>query len=1601
MDGNLKKKGEGGSAILQPKRKRFRLRALVKWMAFPFLILLLLPSLLYIPAVQDAVRGFVSEKVSEATGCQVSIGKFMLRFPLRLSVEELLVLDGNRDTIASGRELDVKVRILPLLKGDVAVAGLTVKQAYYRMVSADSSMTLAARLQSFDLASSRIALMTEHIDLSEASLSGADVVVDVVSGKEKTEPEEPSASSWLVTLDALHLENVRYRMRMFPAADSLSAELRNGDVRDVSVNMATRSVKAGDLTADGLLAAYLSAPAGGIAEGGSLSGDTLPPPPPEENPWTIAVRHFRLGDGGVLYAEKGIAPRAGLDVGYLQLSDVNIAVDGFYNRGDVLRVPITEISARERSGLDVKRIAGVFEMDGRRISAQGFAIETPETVIGLDAEADMAVFDGKDDAAVNLRLSSEVALSDVGRMMPELQPLWSAVGGKKAGITANLRGTLRELTVDELKLDIPKILSFGVKGKAENLSVPEKAAGKMEIKGLLSGGNYLKSALQLDSDVNIPVVRLSGSADYRRRNLAAGLSAVAAGGKIVLDGRWNISADGYRAFADLRDFNVKSFLPAGAVGIVDGEISAEGKGFDLYKMSAAVDADIRTVEYDSVAYKNVRLAATLAQGSYTAGLHSDNEFADLDLSLSGRIFPDRYGVKVDGKIGNLDLQAMKLSEGRLSGKMNIKGAVVVDPEKDFYGAVLRLSDMFVLLPENTFRTDSIDFGFRSDTLHTKFRMRNNDLALRFESPMRIETLGDSLASLMTELDSIYTAQWLDVDRIKDKLPRFELALKAEKKNIVHTYLAGMGIAFDNADLNLTKKDDLELDGTIDGLSVDGIVMDEVGLKGFTADGLLHYGLNVNNRLENSEFLKTAKIEGNLGDNRIEALLTQTDKADAVGFNFGMRVALADSVVTAQFFPDNPTIAFRDWQIAPGNYLSYNLPDGLIKADLSIKGGIGSYINLYTDKDGLFHSGINAELSGIELKDWLVMSPFAPPLEGNLSAKLKVNRKGKLFWGGGDVDIARMRYGKRDVGDVNLNAKLALSEMRHKVVALAGMKIDGRQSLTLKGYRDDSLPEPSYNMNLEIDKFPLKAAGAFIPEAAGEVAGFLNGKIKMEGRLENPQIDGYVQFDSAQVKMPAFGTSLAFGDARIPVENGAVKFNSFDLIGTNGSPVSIDGEVRLFPFDKVYTDLQLRGRNVQLVSGKKMGRSELYGKGFVDLSASLKGYLERLDLKATLSVLAGTNLTYVYQSGAVGLTEATDDNMVKFVNFSAPASVPDSSDVQQPLAMRIKAALIVQPNAVFTVNLSPDGKNKVQVDGEGMLSFSQNDQGDMSLIGRYMINDGFVRYSPPMMSEKLFKFKEGSNISWTGDLLNPALNVSAVQSMKVNVGGGNQGSRTVPFDVMLNVGNTLGALDVSFDLATEGDMAIANELSGMSKEQRATQAMNLLLYNTYTGSGGSSFDLSGGLSGNMAFSFLESVVNRWAANNISGVDLSFGIDQYDKTVDGTTSTSTSYSYQMSKSVFDDRFKIVVGGNYVSDASAEDNLAQNLLNDISFEYKLNKTGTAYVKLFHHKEFESILEGEVTETGAGFVWKRKIVAWREMFRFFRPRKSVKGKNEQIRND
>ena len=561
-------------------------------------------------------------------------------------------------------------------------------------------------------------------------------------------------------------------------------------------------------------------------------------------------------------------------------------------------------------------------------------------------------------------------------------------------------------------------------------------------------------------------------------------------------------------------------------------------------------------------------------------------------------------------------------------------------------------------------------------------------------------------------------------------------------------------------------------------------------------------------------------------------------------------------------------------------------------------------------------------------------------------------------------------------------------------------VDSIKTITAVGALNDSTKASPFLLDFTMIKMPLKIANPFLPKDMARLSGTLNGAMEITGNLANPVFNGYLDFDEASVRVDMIGSSFRFSEEKIPVDSNVVRFDAFTIAGSNDHPLNIDGTIDMRSISSPAINLAMSARDMQVIDSKKRKNVDVYGKAYIDLDATVKGNLNFLAVDADVALLPRTDVTYIVSSAEsrIGLQNTSD--MVRFVNFadSAAVAMADSVKEKPSMALMIDASLDVRQGSTITADLSTDGQNRVQIQGDGILSYTQTPvSADGRLTGRFTINNGFVRYSLPVISEKHFDFVPESYVSFNGPMLNPVLSVKAVDQVRANVTRQGENSRLVNFDITLSVSGTLEQMNVAFDLSTNDDITVQNELRSMSAEQRANQAMNLMLYNVYSGPGTSA---SANLSGNPLYSFLTSQLNTWAANTIKGVDVSFGLDQYDSTRNGTTTQTTSYSYKVSKSLFNNRFKIVVGGNYSTDANPDENLSQNLISDVSFEYLLNESGSMYVRLFRHTGFESILEGEVTQTGVGFVLKRKLRRLSDIFRFRQPQPFVKPKTPSADN-
>lgn len=621
-----------------------------------------------------------------------------------------------------------------------------------------------------------------------------------------------------------------------------------------------------------------------------------------------------------------------------------------------------------------------------------------------------------------------------------------------------------------------------------------------------------------------------------------------------------------------------------------------------------------------------------------------------------------------------------------------------------------------------------------------------------------------------------------------------------------------------------------------------------------------------------------------------------------------------------------------------------------------------------------------QLTDIHIQDWIAFNPFAPPMKGDVSADISLSRVNGQLVGNGSAGISRFIYGRQQVADFKAQFRVQADPIGG-LIADADLLVNGQRTITVRGALNDSINAGAMDLDLRMIKFPLSTVNPFLPKRIGSLSGTLNGSLRMNGTADEPLMNGWMAFDSTEVKATMLGTAYKFSPDSIPIANNIVTINNFAIYGCNENPLRINGTVDLSSLANMNMNLQFLAQNMQLVNSKRAGRgADVYGKAFVDFDGKVNGSMQFMSVDANLTVLPETNITYVLPDLSAGLENYSNDDMVKFVNFTDSLALAKADSVgTDEMMLLIDAKLKVENGSIIGVDLSTNGSNRVQIEGNADLNFTMTPMNEGRVTGVANINRGYVRYGQsPILSEQLFKFKEGSNVSFRGDMMNPILNIHAVNDMKASVSHEGSNARPVNFAIDVAITGTLERMDVAFDLSTQDDITVANELETMSPEQRANQAMNLMLYRMYTGASNN----SGSSLGNPLYGFLAGQLNTWAANTIKGVDLSFGIDQYDSQDGSSKSQTTSYSYQVSKSLFNDRFKIVVGGNYSTDAQADENFQQNLISDISFEYFINRNRTMYVRLFRHTGYESILEGEITKTGVGFVYRRKLSRLIELF-------------------
>lgn len=1557
------------------------------------LLLAGLLTLVYTPWFQDKMRTAVVQMMNRRPDTHFELRALRLGVPLRLDLGGLCWTVSG-DTLVSADSLHACIRPLGFLTGRVDVSEAFLTRASYRMGDIDSATMIVLHADTVQLRPARVRLLPLKVEVEQGVLAGADVDLYINPNPPEQKPSEESSPLDIVVKN-LELRRLQYRMSLLPTIDSLGVYIDRGSLNDASISLANQSVDVGSVVGAGLHAAYI------VPDSLTIANTTVAPPSATASaPWTVRVSRVAFTGSSGLYTTRGVSPAPGLDFAYISVDDVSLAVDSFYNRATDVRLPL-QVSGTERCGVTLEA-RGTLAIDSAALAFHGFDVSTASgSTVQFDGRLGSGDIAADPQLPVTLVGKARLAPADLGAMFPVASALLKPLGDDFINCSVDVSGTASSLDISQLALNINNRIDMQAHGHLDNVFDADNIGGDVALRGTVGDVHPWLRAIPSLAGVNVPRMRLDGALTMNQGNYDGRLRASTSGGDVAANGTLHGHGDEYKFGVATTHFPVDAIMPALGVGTVTASVDGRGKGFDFTHpgTQAEVKAAITAIEYQKVTYKDITADVTLSDGHAMLTGTSRNPGMEFDISGQADIAPNHYKVtaKIDAADLNLEQLGMSVTPANMATDLSVEAAF--DTQLTDVAATLHINSLRYTTPESSRKLTDITAHLNSADSITNASLGNGDMYAYFSSPNGLMPLVDGFSGITPVIDRLIKTHSLDMTQVQQAIPHFDLDVEAGPNNALVDFMRGSDMNLRSLSLRAYNDSTFNMNARMLGFSTGKTRVDTLMVRMNQKGSRLNFNGAMRNRRGTFDAWAQADVSGFVDNNRAEISLKQRNIMGQCGFDLGASVQFeGDSLATLAFTNLNPVIGYYPWTVNKDNFISYNFRHRHADADLHMSGA-NSALAIYTENAGSHDADdhtddedLVVDIADVHLQDWLKINPFSPPVRGNVSANLRLNLREKSIDAQGLVQLADLYYGKQRVGDLSTNINLTTNSSG-LIDADASLWINGHKSMVLSGALNDSTRLTPLNLDMRLMQFPLATANAFLPGVAS-LRGTLNGVLSVSGTPAEPVLNGAVAFDSTMVHVDMLGTDFSLPSDSLAIKNSVLKMHKFDILACNENPLSVNGTVDLSSMSAPTADLSLKGTNMLLVNSKRAPKgADVYGKAYVSADATVRGDLGIMRVDANVSLLSGTNVTYVLPDVESALQTQSNNNMVKFVNFtdSAAVAVADSITPPDEMALVLNAKLTIQNATEVNVDLS--GTDRVQIKPQGAVNFSMSPLNPGRLTGRINIDGGFVRYTPPVMSQKTFDFNDGSYVAFTGDMMNPTLNIHAVDHVRANVTQSGQNSRLIYFDVELGVTGTLNNMDVAFNLATDDDATVANELATMSPSQRASTAMNLLITNIYS-AGGTKADAN--LGGNALYSFLTSQLNTWAANTIKGVDLSFGISQYDNTRGGNTSQATQYSYQLSKNLFNDRFKIVVGGNYSSDANADENLEQNIVSDISFEYLLNKQGTMVIRVFRHTGYESILEGEITETGVGFIYRRKITRLADIFRLHRRRKAAVPDND-----
>lgn len=1506
--------------------------------AIPIVLLLLAIFLLYLSPVQNYAVKKATDYLSQITPYSISLSSIHLQFPLNLVVNDVVVADKG-DTLLLVEQLRCSVQLMPLFEKQVEIDYIEISGTSVHTREMIDGLQLNGSVGLLRLSVRSIELEHERAVVKQVLLSDADISVSYSASDsivQDTIPEDTLALAWFVEVAKTKLSNVH--VSLFMPEDSIAT----------SVNIGSLLLK--QVTVDLKESVY-------------------------------GLKQFSLEDCSATYDLTSAEHTGGLDVNHIAISDLQLRIDSAKYGKEESKVVLSRFSFEEQSGLGIAYCAGKIESDSTTLRIPEFSLRTlNKSVIEATTDlpwkaVDAKLSEGRMSTKIEGRFSKEdvllatdTSLANYFRLFPDTL----------LNISAYFCGNLKQFTIDEVKAEIPAIASFSLNGEMNDIAKAQRKGtivlhGEVQNFDLLANRSDTLSRLFADS----ALVVLDGAVNLLDSNIVANVLLLITGDSVTTCAEYNYVTQCYDLTMGIENVSIKNLIPEIPLLNLSMDINANGKGFDVFNDSTTMHAnvDVQTITYDSLLLEQLSFSVDLDTLNARLLLTSDNPLLGMDATGSIKTKSDDVRVNLLFDIGHVDLQGFGVSQEAISSSMKVSLRAQTDLDK-MYRIGSRIQDLKIITPEKTYFPDTLSLSANTCADSTRFRIRSGDFRVRAVAQKDLWTLMDDYNSFYLALskDMDDKDAKLSLNILKALLPEATLSVQCGQHNLVQDYITALGYSFETFNLQFETSPLLGIDAEtyLYGFQSDSLQLDTLRffVKQDTAQ-IRYYGGIRSTGLTPEQKKETfgAFVSGAVQDKGGTLNFVYVGNDRNVGARLKMEALLQENSIKIHFNPE-ATMFFESFSFNEDNYIEIS-KDLRITGDVNFANAEDAGFHFYSLDDSLSKANLSLEIFNVDLEAVSASVPFIPDIKGMLTTDVHYVENNFITLAC-DAHISDFVYNGSSLGNEDI-ALVYLPQENDAHYVDATIVHNENEVFVFNGTYNSAESE-ILESQMQVNRFPLQLSSAFVPDLPVQLSGYINGDLTAEGVVSSPVVNGDISFDSVYMDIPLMGGELHFNEKeKVKIEESNLLFDKFSIYAKGNNPFIVDGNIDFKKLTNPNLNLVMKATNYELLNAKRNNVSILYGKVFMNFNSIVMGNLSALQMMGKITLLGNTDVTYVMRDAPLDVNDELN-NLVTFTNFSDTVQEEHAEEVNYDLgSISMNMTIEIEQGAQINADLNPSRSSYVQLKGGGLLNMNYSNESGLSLTGKYSLSNGELKYSLPVIPLKTFTISDGSYISWNGNPMNPTLNLTAIENVTTSVSVDDV-ARPVAFNVGVVITNSLDNMGLSFILSAPNDATVQGELTAMSEEDRSKYAVAMLITGAYLGSGGN-LSATGALS-----SYLQNQIDNILGSTQMGVDINVGITSAENSETG--GTYTDYSFSFAKRFWNNRMSIIIGGTVSDNQNQTDK--ETFIDNVALEWRLDNSGNRYVKLFFDKNNESILEGEITETGIGYVLRRQLSKLSDIFVF-----------------